>query len=469
MKRKSEVFLLSILILVLLMFAGYFLLAFYYKGGFSLNTWINGVYCTGKTVEEVNSELLSRMEAPIVMITDRDGTEYEISLADMGYQGDYLTVLEEYQEKQNPFFWVDNITVHRNHQLVPKISYNKELLKKAFLELNFIKKEQQKLTDYCLKWNAEKGYYIYDGLSKRIDIDKTFETFVTVIENGETHIDVAQLEYYYDIPLSKEQKELKRLWDKIEKFQNCDIIYDMSTEKVNLSPSVMSRFLKAEKGIPVVTQDNSFELDEDAVRKFVSDLAKSYDTYGKERQFATTRGDTVTVKGGTYGTTLNQNAEVEFLMENLLLSQVHTGIKKEHIPKYLKEANVRGKNDIGDTYIEIDMTNQKLYYYEKGELILETDVVTGNMKRKMGTPEGVNFVYNKQKNRVLRGPGYASPVKFWMPVKGGIGIHDANWRKEFGGDIYKTNGSHGCINTPTDKMTELYDRVEIGTPVIMFY
>ena len=119
--------------------------------------------------------------------------------------------------------------------------------------------------------------------------------------------------------------------------------------------------------------------------------------------------------------------------------------------------------------ISVDMTQQKMYYYEKGELRLETDVVTGNMRRRMGTPEGVNFVYNKQKDRVLRGPGYASPVKFWVPVKGSIGIHDASWRKEFGGDIYQTAGSHGCINTPKDKMEELYDMVQIGTPVVMFY
>ena len=60
------------------------------------------------------------------------------------------------------------------------------------------------------------------------------------------------------------------------------------------------------------------------------------------------------------------------------------------------------------------------------------------------------------------GPGYASPVKYWMPVKGGIGIHDASWRKEFGGEIYKKSGSHGCINTPTDVMSTLYDMVEGG-------
>ena len=110
-----------------------------------------------------------------------------------------------------------------------------------------------------------------------------------------------------------------------------------------------------------------------------------------------------------------------------------------------------------------------MYYYEDGSLILSTDVVTGNTGRRMGTPEGVNYVYDKQQNRVLRGRGYATPVKYWMPVKGAIGIHDASWRSEFGGEIYKTNGSHGCVNTPLEVMRELYDKAEIGTPVVIFY
>ena len=60
-------------------------------------------------------------------------------------------------------------------------------------------------------------------------------------------------------------------------------------------------------------------------------------------------------------------------------------------------------------------------------------------------------------------------MKFWMPVKGAIGLHDADWRSEFGGDIYKTDGSHGCVNLPPEVAKELYDSVEIGTPVVMFY
>ena len=145
------------------------------------------------------------------------------------------------------------------------------------------------------------------------------------------------------------------------------------------------------------------------------------------------------------------------------------GLEGVHVPAYTKSSPIRGKDDIGNTYVEVDMGNQKMYFYKDGVLKLETDVVTGNLRLKHDTPEGVNYVYDKQKNRILRGPGYASPVDFWMAVNGGIGIHDASWRSKFGGEIYKTDGSHGCINTPIEKMTELYDMVTLGTPVIMYY
>ena len=104
-----------------------------------------------------------------------------------------------------------------------------------------------------------------------------------------------------------------------------------------------------------------------------------------------------------------------------------------------------------------------------GKVEIETPIVTGNMMRRRATPEGVYYVYAKQKNRILRGPGYASHVNYWMPVKGGVGIHDALWRDEFGGEIYKKDGSHGCINLPLEAAEKLYGMIEVGVPVVMYY
>lgn len=473
MKNKVNKFLLSVLLLVFFSLIGYFLLAIYYRNGFAVNTWINGVYCTGKSVEEVNSELLAKVEAPIIIITDSEGISYEISLADADYQEDYATMLHKFKQEQNPYFWIDNVTFHRNHEMIPLISYDTNKLKELFYDLPCVQKELNVEPDYFIAWNAvAEGYRLYDTLSGRMDVEKAFLGVVNVIEAGEKIIDLSTLDCYYDIPLTAEQEQTKFLWEKVDAFQNCDLVYDMGTEKVEFTTAITSHLLVTSgegNNLPLLDENDALMLSREAVEAFVKSLAAEYDTYGKEREFNTTRGDVITLTKGNYGTTLDQKAEVEYLMENLLSPTLHTGVKVEHSPEYKREAFVRGRDDIGGTYIEIDMTEQKLYYYVDRELKVETDVVTGNMRRKMGTPSGVYYVYNKQKDRILRGQGYASPVDYWMPVKGGVGIHDADWRKEFGGDIYKTNGSHGCINVPPEVMPELYEMVEIGTPVIMFY
>ncbi len=172
----------------------------------------------------------------------------------------------------------------------------------------------------------------------------------------------------------------------------------------------------------------------------------------------------IRLKGGIYGTQLNQKAEVEYLLQ-----AIPRGWEETRVPEYIHKTDVRGKDDIGKTYVEVDMSLQKLYYYQEGICLYETDIVTGNLAARHGTPQGVNYVYMKQKNRVLRGADYASFVKYWMPVKGNYGIHDASWRSKFGGEIYKTAGSHGCINVPPKTMGTLYDLVAVGTPVVMFY
>lgn len=461
---KKKIFLLLIPVI-----AAYFLLAYYYKDGFCLNTWINGVYCTGKTVEEVNAELLSKMEAPIIIITDKDGAQYAIDMAELGFEGDFAAPLNRYQEEQNALLWINNITFQPRHEVAPVIAYDEQLLREAFDKQDFVKAETQHFIGYVLSCNWKNGYYLYDGLKDRLDVEKAFAALQQAIAAGEYELDLKQAECYYDIPMTEEQNATKQLWEKVDAFQQCNLVYDMGDEQIPLDAVVMSEFIKADDGEVLLDENGSLILDEEGIKSFVSSLAESYDTYGKERAFQSTRGDIVKVKGGTYGTEINQEEEIAYLMENLLSAELHTDMMQLHIPSYKREGVVRGKDDIGSTYIEIDMTEQKMYYYEDGELKLETEVVTGNTGRKMGTPEGVNYVYNKQKNRVLRGPGYASPVKFWMPVKGNIGIHDASWRSKFGGTIYQTNGSHGCINTPAEKMEALYDMVEIGTPVVMFY
>ena len=123
---------------------------------------------------------------------------------------------------------------------------------------------------------------------------------------------------------------------------------------------------------------------------------------------------------------------------------------------------------VGDTHIEIDRANQTMYYYVDGELFLSTPVVTGNVSTSHATPSMISPIVSKERDRYLIGPDYCSFVHYWMHIRNGIAIHDAMWRSEFGGDIYKWGGSHGCINTPDEAMALLYENVSVGTIVVIY-
>lgn len=123
--------------------------------------------------------------------------------------------------------------------------------------------------------------------------------------------------------------------------------------------------------------------------------------------------------------------------------------------------HVRNRDDL--YYIVVYISKQRLDYYENGKIYLTTPVTTGHYNK---TPKGDFKVLKKVRNATLKGADYSSFVKYWIAFKGNsYGIHDASWRNNFGNMNYYYNGSHGCVNTPIDAMSTLYDRVEIGTPV----
>ena len=97
----------------------------------------------------------------------------------------------------------------------------------------------------------------------------------------------------------------------------------------------------------------------------------------------------------------------------------------EREPVYEQTAEKSGLDDIGGTYVEIDYTKQHLWYYKEGKLITETDIVSGNIARKNGSPDGVFKIVYKQKDATLVGENYASNVKYFMPFAYNVGIHDA--------------------------------------------
>ncbi len=139
-----------------------------------------------------------------------------------------------------------------------------------------------------------------------------------------------------------------------------------------------------------------------------------------------------------------------------------------------KEVTPNGRS-LSNTYVEISIGQQHMWVYKDGELLVDTDIVTGADDGVSNTPTGVFRVLNKETDRYLEGYNrdgsrYKSWVSYWVPINNsGIGIHDATWQSKFGGSRYQQGyGSHGCINTPLEIMDIIYYNIDVNTPVVVY-
>lgn len=464
-KRTLKQLAVLLAIIMISLMGTYVGLAIYYHNAFAYGTWINGVYCTGKSIGEVNDELVKTFTYEGLTVYDKDGNAWMIPAGEISYQFDFGRALEIYQKQQNSWMWIESMAQGRVVELNPIVSYDPEKLETCLEALPFCHDKKQ--DDECRVEivRTDQGYELINERTDVLDPEEVKAVVLAAVEASKKEVFLVEEGCYHDLELTEQMRDTLAVWEKLDAFLQCGITYQMGEEQIPINASVVSEWVALdENGEFLMNEAGELQLKEGAIEEFVQKLAASYDTVGGSRQFRATRGEIVTVEGGLYGNRIDQAAEIKYLTEAFYERR-----QEAHRPAYLQEAWAQGKEDIGSTYIEVDMGEQKLYYYADGELKIDTPIVTGNTSRRMGTPSGVNYIYLKQKNRVLRGRNYASHVDFWMPVKGNIGIHDAAWRSEFGGEIFKTNGSHGCINTPREAMEKLYDMAEVGTPVVMFY
>lgn len=472
MKKALKIVIGNIFLICILLGLGYLGLAFYYQNGFSFLTYINGVYCTGKSVETVNMELNESFEYDGLKVIAKEGS-FDILAEDILYSYDYREPLKHYLTKQNPYLWIENLkSGSKEYTLQPAVCYDETLLNKKVQEgINTLNLEKE---HKVILETGEDGFILKDTKQGILDTAKAENVVKQALLQGLEEISLEEYDCYYDKEYTDKELELIHFYNDLNEYQSKSVTYLFGCDKEILSKQdlaktlVCYKFFEDRNTVDNIEYKNDFYdeeglllIDEEAISTLLDERFTAYNTY-QNHTFTTHDGRTLQIKGGTYGNKISMKTEKQELA-SFLESDDNTFTRE---PVYTKEVSIKGKNDIGDTYIEVDIGKQKMFYYRKGELYLETDVVTG---KNNATREEVCYVYAKQKNRILRGPGYESFVKYWMPVSGGIGIHDASWRSEFGGEIYIRNGSHGCVNTPLEIVEQMYEVMEVGTPCILYY
>ena len=208
--------------------------------------------------------------------------------------------------------------------------------------------------------------------------------------------------------------------------------------------------------------DGSLTVDESAVRALVDGWAELYDIPSTKYQFKSEVDGYVPIQFLDVSYKLERDALTKAICERL-----RTLDAGEIVPEIVCYRDGE-PFDIKDTYIEIDITNQKVTFYKDGERIVCTDVVTG-LPDGHQTITGLYYTYYKTTDIWLDGPDYHVFVKYWVSMTDLYGLHDASWRSNFGGDYYLYAGSHGCVNTPEDAMKTIYDNVTDGIPILSYH
>ena len=120
---------LGILAVLLVLFIGiYVLLGLYYTTGFPCFTWINGIYATGKSVEEVNEELLAKDNYTGIVVMDRSGARLLIDASDIDLSCDYTQSLKELFDNNNPLLWGIYALESGSKEFLPDITLDEDKL-----------------------------------------------------------------------------------------------------------------------------------------------------------------------------------------------------------------------------------------------------------------------------------------------------------------------------------------------------
>ena len=445
-------------------------ISYYFSNRFFEGTWINGIDCSQKTAYEVEELMKEKLSEYSIEVSSRDVAAQTIKGEDIDYK--YMSTGEILQllRKQKPYEWVKGLYEQKSYTVDENVGYNKTLLQEQLKSLNCAQAENQTEPENAYVAFQNNAFVIVpETEGSKLNIKEAYKVLNAAVEANESAIDFSNTpEVYVSAAVTKDDPELQAALEACNNYTKASITYTFGDQSTTLDGNTIKDWLQFDEKGQLIWDDNSFQ---QHVAEYVAQLAATYDTVGTEREFQATSGRTVYVSSSVYGWKIDQAAEAAQLSQ-----EIQSGTQTTREPIYAQTANAYGVNDLGNTYIEVDLSEQHMYYYQDGADIFESDFVSGNMSyADRQTHAGIFTLYYKKSPDVLRGGQkgtanyYEQPVQYWMPFDGGIGFHDANWRDDFGGDIYLTSGSHGCINLPPENAAVLYDLIQYDVPIVCFY
>ena len=463
--RRRKRILIGVFSFIGVIAAAYLGVSAFFSSHFYYNTNINGADFSLKTVSQVQDYMEGEVAGYSLTLDEQGGKKETIQGTDISLKYVRDDSVDKLLEQQNPFLWVTAFWDKPEIVAAVGVEFDTEKLNGKLGELTCMKPEEQvpsvsakpEFTGTQFEIKAEE-------IGSQIDNEKFKAAVSEAISEFLPELNLKEAGCYIPPQYTSESPEVAQARDVMNSYLGANITLDFTPYTEVVDASVISQWISVDENMQVT-------FNQDAVRSYIAGLAEQYDTYGKPRTFVTGFGNTVQVEGGSYGWQIDQEAEY-----NALTANIQNGETVTREPNYARRGATHEGNDFGNTYAEVDLTNQHMFYFKDGQCIMQSDIVTGNPNKGHATPQGVYMLAYKATNQVLRGKKmpdgsyeYESPVSYWMPFNGGIGFHDATWQSAFGGDRYYAYGSHGCVNMPVSAAAELFGYIEAGIPVVCHY
>ncbi|MGI6110739.1 MAG: peptidoglycan binding domain-containing protein [Bilifractor sp.] len=458
---KNLVSMITLLVLLILILAALYVYGIYhFKTHFYTGSTFDGLDIGEMTVEDAKYAIQNQIRHYKLTCYERNGQTDTITGDQiyMTYQDD--GTIEKMLDEQNPNLWIFYLGRGISYTGSVGYTYDKDSIDKVmenmscFQSQNDVAPTDAKIVDNGDGFSIEQAD---EGAS--LDREKTKEAIIKAIESGETSVNFEDLGLYKTTTVSADDPTLTDQIASINDILNTSITYNFVDKTFTLNNNNLHDYI-------VQASDGSYQLSKSRIAQFVANMAYETDTYGLKRKFRTTSGAEITLDGGDYGWCINQDATTLDLYNALL-----NGESGERDPIYLYRALDRSSNDIGGTYVEICIEKQELWCYQNGTLVLDTQVITGNHARGQDTPSGSVWAIDAHEHPAVFNEHNNLKVQYWMPFYDECGMHDASWRSEseYNTTTWLTNGSNGCINMREADVAKVFDVMNVGYPVIIYY
>ncbi len=430
----------------------------YFQSHFFFRSKVNGADSSGASVETVKERILKNANDYELTIIEKDGNKETIASKDIDLSIDVENGdVERFLKEQNGFAWIGGLFSPVEYKNETIVSYDEGKLKDKVANLNCLtRSDVTETTNATYKYDNGEFAIVDEVYGTNLDPEDFTARVADAATTLADTLDLEKDKVYVQPTVTAEDKTLNNLVKQMNDKMNVDVTYTIGSQTEKVPKEEIAGWLTSTDGKTVSYNDEK-------MAEFVHNMGKKYNTFGQPKSLHASNGTDVTVPGGNYGWKIDEEGEVAKLKEEL---DAGKDVSRDFVYQYT--AHSHDGNDYGNSYVEINLTAQTVYLYENGALVTSTPCVTGNISKGNGTPAGAFQITYTDKDAVLRGANYESEVSYWMPFRGNVGMHDATWRKKFGGTIYKTGGSHGCVNLPLSAAKTIFGHVEKGFPVLVY-